>query len=153
MGKLKTALDLLPEKIEGLVSDYREEIQKAWDKRDDAESLTVSFGAKFYLEQGQNCCDVSIAFTPEKIKDHTRFTFDDKQMKFPGMGKKEEEKKMEHQWEKTNLVTIAAHKGVGMHDVYKCKECGATAKRFGIGGPIIRDKKFAKLENCPGPKK
>ncbi len=97
MGKLKTALDLLPEKIQGLVSDYVEEIEKAWTKRDDAESLTISFAAKFYLEQGQNCCDVSIAFTPEKIKDHTHFVFDDKQMKFPlgEKDKKKEEKKEE----------------------------------------------------------
>ncbi len=35
---------------------------------------------------------------------------------------------------------------------YKCKKCGATAKRFGLGS-IRRDKKFIDLEECPGPKK
>lgn len=79
MGKLKTALDLLPEKIQGLINDYVEEIEKAWMNRDETNSLTVNFSAKFYLDQGKNCCDVSIAFIPEKIKDHTSFTFDDKQ--------------------------------------------------------------------------
>ncbi len=151
MGKLKTALNLLPEKIDLLVSDYAEEIEKAWMKRDEAESLTVSFAAKFYLEQGQNCCDVSIAFTPEKIKDHTRFTFDDRQGKLD-LGQERKKGKKEHQWEKQNLVTIPSNKGVPMHDVYKCTACGATGKRFGVTETIVRDKKFLKLEECPGEK-
>jgi len=58
----------------------------------------------------------------------------------------------EHLWEKQNLITVASTKKVPMHDIYKCKKCGATAKRFGIGS-IRRDEKFAKLEECPGPKK
>jgi hypothetical protein len=151
MGKLKTALDLLPEKIKGLVSDYVEEIEKAWMKRDDAESLIINFVAKFTLEQGQNCCDVSIAFTPEKIKDHTRFTFDERQGKLP-LGKKEDEGKKEHQWEKQNAVTVPATSKTPMHDEYKCTACGATGKRFGVGWPPTLDKKFRKLEGCPGKK-
>lgn len=55
----------------------------------------------------------------------------------------------EHSWEKQNLVTVASTPKVPMHDIYKCKKCGATAKRFGVG-PIRRDKKFIKLEECPG---
>jgi hypothetical protein len=58
----------------------------------------------------------------------------------------------EHLWEKQNLVTVASAGKVGMHDIYKCKKCGITGKRFGVG-PIRRDKKFVKLEECPGPKK
>lgn len=58
----------------------------------------------------------------------------------------------EHHWEKQNLVTVASTRNVPMHDIYKCKKCGATAKRFGIGGSFRLDKKFAKREECPGPK-
>jgi len=62
-------------------------------------------------------------------------------------------KSKEHQWEKQNLVTVASTRKVPMHDIYKCKTCGATAKRFGISEFIRRDKKFATWEQCPGPKK
>jgi ParB family chromosome partitioning protein len=62
-------------------------------------------------------------------------------------------KSKEHQWEKQNLVTVASTRNVPMHDIYKCKTCGATAKRFGISEFIRRDKKFATWEQCPGPKK
>jgi hypothetical protein len=58
----------------------------------------------------------------------------------------------EHLWEKQNLVTVAASRNLPMHDIYKCKKCGATSKRFGIGGSFRLDKEFAKLEECPGPK-
>jgi hypothetical protein len=59
----------------------------------------------------------------------------------------------EHLWEKQNLITVGATRKLPMHDIYKCKKCGATSKRFGIGGSFQLDKKFAKLEECPGPKK
>jgi hypothetical protein len=154
MSKLKAALDLVPEKVEGLIEDYREELEKAWLKRDDTESLTVTFTAKFGFEKGANLCVVSIAFTPEKITDNTRFAWDDKQGKLP-LIKKEEKVSIpkQHEWGKQNLVTIIAKGGVGTHDAYKCRACGATSKRFGIGGSFVRDKKFAKLEECPGEKK
>jgi hypothetical protein len=38
-----------------------------------------------------------------------------------------------------------------MHDIYKCKKCGAKGKRFGVG-PDRPDKPFTELK-CPGPKK
>jgi hypothetical protein len=59
--------------------------------------------------------------------------------------------KKEHRWEKQNLVTVATTRKVPMHDVYKCKKCGAKGKRFGVG-PIRPDKPFTELK-CPGPKK
>lgn len=40
MSKLKVALDLVPEKVEKLINDYREQLENAWLKRDDTESLT-----------------------------------------------------------------------------------------------------------------
>ena len=59
----------------------------------------------------------------------------------------------EHRWEKQNITTIALKGGVPMHDIYKCKKCGATGKRFGLSEYIRRDKRFADQEQCPGPKK
>ena len=79
MSKLKTALDLVPEKIQKLIKDYAQQIEDAWLKREEDEGLTISFATKFFVEKGANVCDVSIAFTPEKIKDHTKFVFDNKQ--------------------------------------------------------------------------
>jgi hypothetical protein len=58
----------------------------------------------------------------------------------------------EHRWEKQNLVMIASKGGIPMHDIYKCKKCGATGKRFGISEFIRPDKPFTELK-CPGPKK
>lgn len=40
----------------------------------------------------------------------------------------------EHQWEKTNLVTIK--KAGRMYDTVRCKHCGATGKRYGVSGPV-----------------
>ena len=56
----------------------------------------------------------------------------------------------EHLWEKQNLVTVAPTRKVPMHDIYKCKKCGAMGKRFGVG-LIKPDKPFTELK-CPGPK-
>jgi Na+/phosphate symporter len=87
MSKLKTALDLVPEKVEKLIKDYSADIEEAWLKREEKEDLTVSFSAKFSVEKGSNICDVSVSFTPTKIKDHIRFAFDEKQGNLPGIGK------------------------------------------------------------------
>jgi len=83
MAKLKVALDTIPEKIQGLIKDYAEELEKAWLKRDDKEDLTVSFSARFSVKQGTNSCEVGISFIPEKINDKANFTWDDKQEKLP----------------------------------------------------------------------
>ncbi len=45
-----------------------------------------------------------------------------------------------HDWRKSNLVTVANHRGT--HDVMKCEACGITGKRFGIGGGVTRDSKY-----------
>lgn len=54
----------------------------------------------------------------------------------------------QHQYEKTNLVTISGRDG--MYDTCKCSICGVTGKRYGIGGIVKRDSKYkAKCyENC-----
>jgi hypothetical protein len=47
---------------------------------------------------------------------------------------------IEHVWRKTNLVTVSDSSG--MYDAYACENCGVTGRRYGIGGPLRRDKKF-----------
>lgn len=90
MSKLKVALDTIPEKIQGLIKNYAEELEKAWMKRDDKENLTVSFSVTFSVEKGQNTCEVAMSFVPEKIKDKANFTWDDKQMPLPLKKNKDE---------------------------------------------------------------
>ena len=46
-----------------------------------------------------------------------------------------------HDWEKTNLVTVM-HKYFGSHDTMKCKNCGITGKRFGLGPQVAIDSDF-----------
>jgi hypothetical protein len=42
-----------------------------------------------------------------------------------------------HHWIKINLMTIRGWHG--FYDIYNCKNCGATAKKYGIT-PIVPDK-------------
>jgi len=59
----------------------------------------------------------------------------------------------EHQWGKTNLVTII--KGSQVYDTMQCRLCGCTGKRHGLSEHITIDPKFhaKKWDVCPGPKK
>ena len=50
-----------------------------------------------------------------------------------------------HAWEKTNLVTII--KGGRSYDTARCTVCGATSKRFGVGGYTL-DPRYKKFESC-----
>lgn len=65
------------------------------------------------------------------------------------VGSKSTPFKMEHRWEKQNLVTVNDREG--MYDRMKCKACEATGKRFGLGH-VTLDKKFdkPKFKICPG---
>lgn len=52
-----------------------------------------------------------------------------------------------HSWTKTALMTQQGVNG-RMFDPMKCKRCGITAKRYGIGAPSTIDRKFrAKVYN------
>ena len=51
---------------------------------------------------------------------------------------------IEHSWQKSCLVTIE-RKGK-LFDTYKCVNCGATGKRFGLDAEIAIDKKS--FRNC-----
>lgn len=44
-----------------------------------------------------------------------------------------------HRWEKTNLVTIRNRRGE-CYDTARCVDCGATGKRFGLGGGVRVDR-------------
>lgn len=58
--------------------------------------------------------------------------------------------RLEHQWEKQNLVTISERGR--MFDRMKCRRCGAMGKRFGLGD-VTLDPKFLKQPKfhfCPG---
>jgi hypothetical protein len=61
-------------------------------------------------------------------------------------------KTLSHQWIKSNLFTQT--KGGEYFDTYRCEICGITAKRFGIGEYIRRDKKYEaeKYKYCKGKK-
>lgn len=54
----------------------------------------------------------------------------------------------EHDWEKENLVTIA--RGDIAYDILRCKRCGITAKRVGLGGirndPAFRAKVYLRCD-------
>ena len=50
----------------------------------------------------------------------------------------------DHDWEKSNLVTISKRGGAS-YDTARCKNCGAKAKRFGIGGTYSIDKKSQRM--------
>lgn len=65
---------------------------------------------------------------------------------------KENKAVKEHNWRKTNLVTIMQKKGTGSYDTFKCSVCGVTGKRFTIPGPVYRDVKYRamKYNNCKG---
>lgn len=57
----------------------------------------------------------------------------------------------DHIWEKQNAFTITNKRNC--YDILKCKRCGVTAKRYGIGNNIGRDgiykaKCYAKCETA-----
>lgn len=45
----------------------------------------------------------------------------------------------EHVWEKTNAITIVKQRAV--FDTFRCRVCGVTGRRYGVGTPVI-DRKF-----------
>jgi hypothetical protein len=47
----------------------------------------------------------------------------------------------DHDWEKINLVTIK-DKNNSLYDIYKCRKCLITGKRFGLNPGITIDYKY-----------
>lgn len=54
----------------------------------------------------------------------------------------------EHDWEKTNFFTIVKRKQI--YDTYKCRNCKATGKRYGLSAEVILDYRSRKKVNCNG---
>jgi hypothetical protein len=52
----------------------------------------------------------------------------------------EKPSELKHDWEKQNGVTLM--RGGFSYDIYKCKHCGVTGKRYGLAAGITRDSKF-----------
>lgn len=55
-----------------------------------------------------------------------------------------------HDWEKTNAVTI--YKRGQLYDTAKCRRCGVTAKRFGVGRHVVDPKWKKRGASCALPK-
>lgn len=48
----------------------------------------------------------------------------------------------QHDWEKTNLITINPGRNKPMYDTARCSKCLITGKRYGIAYGVRRDKKY-----------
>ena len=85
--KTEKALSEIPVKIAELIESYKEDLDKAWLKHEEDEPLSISFGAKVFVKDGKNQCEVSISFIKERIKDKITFPWDDRQLTFEGIDK------------------------------------------------------------------
>jgi hypothetical protein len=74
---IESALSQIPDKIRGMLQDYKEDIDEAWLHKDDSEGLTISFSAKLSVSKaGKHEGEVIMSFTKEKIKDKSTFNWD-----------------------------------------------------------------------------
>ena len=47
-----------------------------------------------------------------------------------------------HDWQKVNIITVITGSG-GSHDVMRCRRCGVTGKRYGLGTNGVKlDRKY-----------
>mgnify|MGYP001444921162 CR=1 FL=1 len=77
---MKSALVLIPEKIQGLLNDYAKDLEEAWANIGAGESLNINLSAKVGFDKHDKpACEVTIAFIKEKIKGSVTFSWDDKQ--------------------------------------------------------------------------
>lgn len=53
-----------------------------------------------------------------------------------------EDTKPDHDWSKTNLVTIMPKNGGQSYDTVRCTTCGVTGRRYGFGNEPKLDRKF-----------
>ena len=71
---LESVLDQIPEKVKGLIQDYKDDIIQAWSRKEDGEDLSIGLSAKIFVKNNQNRCEVCISFVKDKIKDSASFT-------------------------------------------------------------------------------
>lgn len=53
-----------------------------------------------------------------------------------------------HNFEKQNSISLKDSKG--FYDVYKCKYCGLTGKRYGLSESLLVDITLKKVKECDG---
>lgn len=74
----------------------------------------------------------------------------EKRRSFVGGIKLIDEGTREHKWTKSNVVTLADHRGA--FDNVTCKTCGARARRYGLWNlKMQRGYTAKKWKTCPGP--
>jgi hypothetical protein len=77
---LKSALTQIPKVIEGMLRDYKDDLEQAWANLQENESLNIGLSAKVgFDKKGIPACEVGISFVKEKVKDSVTFNWDDKQ--------------------------------------------------------------------------
>lgn len=77
---MKQALILIPEKINGLLTDYAKDLEEAWANVGDGESLNINLSAKVGFDKhSKPACKVTISFIKEKIKGSVIFNWENKQ--------------------------------------------------------------------------
>ncbi len=74
-----TALAKIPEEIENLIINHKNDLEDAWANIADGE-LVISFSAKVGIKNGKGVCEVGISFTKDKVRDSVNFNWDDKQL-------------------------------------------------------------------------
>jgi ribosomal protein L10 len=75
-NKMKQALILIPEKINGLLTDYADDLEEAWSHLGDNEALNINLSAKIGFDKhSKPACEVTISFIKEKIKGSVTFTW------------------------------------------------------------------------------
>ena len=73
---MKAALVLIPEKINGLLTDYADDLEEAWLNLGENESLNINLSAKIGFDKhSKPACEVTISFIKEKIKGSVTFTW------------------------------------------------------------------------------
>ncbi len=87
---LKQVLEKIPERIEGLLKDYEEDLEQAWTRCGE-EPLTISFSVKIGVKKGKNFCKVTLKAVKEKIEDYQEFEWSNVQGKLFKEPKKIEE--------------------------------------------------------------
>jgi hypothetical protein len=77
---MKQALILIPEKINGLLTDYADDLEEAWSHLGDNEALNINLSAKIGFDKhSKPACEVTISFIKEKIKGSVTFNWGDQQ--------------------------------------------------------------------------
>ncbi len=79
---MKSALELIPKKIEGLIIANSKNLEEAWANRGGEDVLSISFPVKIGFEKktGKPFCEIGISFIVLRAEDSIRWNWDDKQI-------------------------------------------------------------------------